>query len=123
RGRRRRFSTRGRGSARGSRRALTALTPRATVGPPGSRPAAAPEVLGALLPADELHRLRATEPAAGGGGVHPPLPLPPPRLPRLLPGGALVGQAPQRAAAACAPAGAPQGVGLRGLRGALGIAR
>src|SRR5437867_12963626 len=32
----------------------------------------------ALLPADELQRLRATAPAAGGGGVHPP------RLPRLL---------------------------------------
>src|SRR5262249_8062160 len=64
----------------------------------------------ALLPADELHRLRATAPAAGGGGVHPP------RLPRLLPGGALVGQAPRRGAAACAGTGAAQGVGLRRLR-------
>ena len=26
----------------------------------------------ALLPADELHRLRTTAPAAGGGSVHPP---------------------------------------------------
>src|SRR5258708_24447074 len=64
----------------------------------------------ALLPADRLHRLRATAPAAGGGGVHPP------RLPRLLPGGALVGQAPRRGAAACAGAGAAQRVGLRRLR-------
>ena len=64
----------------------------------------------ALLPADGLHRLRAAAPAAGGGGVHPP------RLPRLLPGGALVGQAPRRGAAACAGAGAAQGVGLRRLR-------
>src|SRR5436190_339664 len=59
---------------------------------------------------DRLHRLRATAPAAGGGGVHPP------RLPRLLPGGTLVGQAPRRGAAACAGAGAAQGVGLRRLR-------
>src|SRR5207237_5072898 len=44
----------------------------------------------------------------GGGGVHPP------RLPRLLPGGALVGQAPRRSADACA--GAAQRVGLRRLR-------
>ena len=43
-------------------------------------------------------------------GVHPP------RLPRLLPGGALVGQAPRRGAAAGAGAGAAQGVGLRRLR-------
>src|SRR5216684_3887838 len=64
----------------------------------------------ALLPADRLHRLRATAPAAGGGGVHPP------RLPRLLPGGALVGQAPRRGAVACAGAGAAQGVGLCRLR-------
>src|SRR3989442_5523987 len=64
----------------------------------------------ALLPADELLGLRATAPAAGGGGVHPP------RLPRLLPGGALVGQAPRRGADACAGAGAAQGVGLRRLR-------
>src|SRR6202022_1830605 len=64
----------------------------------------------ALLPADSLHRLRATAPAAGGGGV------PPPRLPRLLPGGTLVGQAPRRGAAACAGAGAAQGVGLCRLR-------
>ncbi len=41
----------------------------------------------ALLLADRLHRVRAAAPAAGCGGVHPP------RLPRLLPGGALVGQA------------------------------
>ena len=39
-----------------------------------------------------------------------------PRLPRLLPGGARVGQAPRRGAAACAGAGAAQGVGLRRLR-------
>ena len=38
------------------------------------------------------------------------------RLPRLFPGGALVGQAPRRGAAACAGAGAAQGVGLRRLR-------
>lgn len=50
-------------------------------------------------------RLCATAPAAGGGSVQPP------RLPRLLPGGALVGQAPRRGAAACAGAGAAQGVG------------
>ena len=64
----------------------------------------------ALLPADRLHRLRATAPAAGGGGVHPP------RLPRLLPGGTRVGQAPRRGAAACAGADAAQGVGVRRLR-------
>src|SRR5438105_14129684 len=64
----------------------------------------------ALLPADELHRLRAAAPAASGGGVHPP------RLPRLLPGGAVVSQAPRRGAAACAGAGAAQGVGLCRLR-------
>ena len=44
----------------------------------------------ALLPADRLHRLRAAALAAGGGGVHSP------RLPRVLPGGALVGQVPRR---------------------------
>ena len=43
-------------------------------------------------------------------GVHPP------RLSRLLPGGALVGEAPRRGAAARAGAGAAQGVGLRRLR-------
>src|SRR5580704_11036889 len=62
----------------------------------------------ALLPADELRRLRGTAPAAGGGGVRPP------RLPRLLSGGALVGQASRRGADACA--GAAQEVGLRRLR-------
>ena len=62
------------------------------------------------LPADRLHRLRATAPAAGGRGVHQP------RLPRLLPSGARVGQATRRGAAACAGAGAAQGVGLRRLR-------
>ena len=50
------------------------------------------------------------QPAAGGGGVHPP------RLPRLFPGGARVGQAPRRGAVAGAGAGAAQGVGLRRLR-------
>ena len=38
-----------------------------------------------LLPADRLYRLRATAPAAGGGGIRPP------RFPGLLPDGALVG--------------------------------
>ena len=47
--------------------------------------------------ADGLHRLRAAAPAAGGGGVHPP------RLPRLLPGGALVGQARRRCRVLLAP--------------------
>ena len=64
----------------------------------------------ALLFTDEVHRLRATPPAAGGGGIHPP------RLPRLLPRGALVGQVPRRGADACARAGAAQGMGLRRLR-------
>src|SRR5215203_4681792 len=64
----------------------------------------------ALLPADGLHRLRATATAGCGRGVHPS------RLSRLLPGGALVGQALRRGAAAGAGAGAAQGVGLRRLR-------
>src|SRR6516225_2324310 len=64
----------------------------------------------ALLPADELHRLRATNPAAGGGDLHSP------RLSRLLPGGALMGQANRGGADPCSGAGAAQGVGLRWLR-------
>jgi hypothetical protein len=39
---------------------------------------------------ERLVAVRTSEPAAGGGDVYPP------RLPRLLPGGALVGQAPRR---------------------------
>src|SRR5262249_42969430 len=50
------------------------------------------------------------EAGAGGGGVHASW------FPRVLPGGAHVGQAPGRGAAACAGAGAAQGVGLRRLR-------
>src|SRR5207237_4126908 len=61
-------------------------------------------------PADDLHRLRATALSTSFGGVHPP------RLPRLLPGGALMGQAPRRGATACAGTGAAQGVGLCRLR-------
>ena len=60
-----------------------------------------------LLPTDEFHRVRATEPAAGGGDVHPP------RLSRLLPSRAFVSQTSWCDTAACAGAGAAQGVGLR----------
>src|SRR2546421_1331838 len=67
-------------------------------------------IVTAPLPADGLHRLRAAAPAAGGGDVHAP------RLPRLLPGGAVVGEAPRRSAAACAGAGAAQRICLRRLR-------
>ena len=60
-----------------------------------------------LLPADELHRVRAAESAARGGDVHPP------RFPHVLLSGALVGQASRCDTAACAGALAAQGVGLR----------
>src|SRR5262249_6123035 len=52
----------------------------------------------------------ATAPAAGCRNVHPP------RLPRLLPGGALVGQVPRCDPAACPGLDPTQGVGLRRLR-------
>jgi hypothetical protein len=65
---------------------------------------------GALLPADELHRLRATAPAGGGRGVYPP------RLSLLLSRGTLVCEAPGRDTDACARAAAPEGMGLCGLR-------
>src|SRR5882724_1998098 len=64
----------------------------------------------AVLPADRLHRVRATAPATGGGGVHSP------RLPQLLPGGALARQAARRGLAAGAGAVATQRVDLRWLR-------
>src|SRR5262249_5893118 len=64
----------------------------------------------ALLPADRLHRLRATAAAAGCGRVHTP------RLPRLLPGGALMGQVPRRRPAARTSPGATQGVDVRRFR-------
>ena len=66
-----------------------------------------------LLPGDELHRLlRATGPAAGGGGVHTP------RLPgRLLPDGALMGQGGGRAGILVPDGSRPaQRVGVRRLR-------
>src|SRR6185437_5848747 len=68
-----------------------------------------------LLLTDEFYRVRGTAPGASGGGIHAP------RLPQLLSGRALMGKVSRRGVAACASAGAAQGVGLRRFRDRPGV--